>query len=96
MSMKYEDILNIWAYIANDSKEAAHEFVHKLDSNIFSLAVFPERNPFIPESTLLQTELYRHLIYRNYRIIYRIEQKTVIILRVFHGAKLLDISEFDR
>jgi plasmid stabilization system protein ParE len=78
-----QDIADIWAYIAGDNPSAANAFIHALDEQIISLASFPERNPLIPEATLLHTQLYRHLLYRSYRIIYRIEQETVIIFDIF-------------
>ena len=90
------DFIEIWEYIAQDDPVAASVFVDALESKIASLAAYPERNPFIPESRLLNTQLYRHLIYHNYRIVYRIDHETVYILRVFHGAKLLDSFSIER
>ena len=87
------DIQDIWDYIAEDSPRTAEEFIGKLEEKIGSLSSFPQRNPLIPEASLLHTQLYRHLIYQKYRIVYRIDQQTVLILRVIHGAKLLDIAE---
>ena len=86
------DIAEIWEYIAQDSPRVANEFTETLERKITSLAKFPERNPIIPEAYLLHTHLYRHLIYQQYRIVFRIDQQIVYVLRVFHGARLLDIS----
>jgi toxin ParE1/3/4 len=38
---------------------------------------------------------YRHLIYGNYRTVFRVTGKTVYVLRVVHGARLLDTSMFE-
>lgn len=65
------DIEEIWTYIAEDSWEAATEFVHELDRQVQSLESFPERCPLIPENELLGTG-YRHLLYGNYRTIFRV------------------------
>ena len=35
---------------------------------------------------------YRHLIYGEYRTIFRIVEQTVYILRVIHGSRLLDLG----
>ena len=58
---------------------------------IKTLERLPKRCPAIPESTELKRE-YRHLIYGNYRTIFRITGTSVIILRVIHGAQLLDLA----
>jgi toxin ParE1/3/4 len=38
---------------------------------------------------------YRHLLYGNYRSVFRIARKTVYVLRVIHGARLMDSSMFE-
>jgi toxin ParE1/3/4 len=39
---------------------------------------------------------WRHLLFGNYRIIYRVDENRVTILRVVHAAQLLDRSFFRR
>jgi toxin ParE1/3/4 len=39
---------------------------------------------------------YRHIIYGNYRTVFRIEGYRVIILRVIHGAQLLNLTVFEK
>jgi plasmid stabilization system protein ParE len=43
----------------------------------------------VPENELLGTA-YRHLLHGNYRTLFKIVGSRVIILRVLHGARLLD------
>jgi plasmid stabilization system protein ParE len=88
------DIEEIWSYIAHDSGEAADRFLDELDHQLRSVERFPERCPLIPENRLMGTA-YRHLIYGEYRTIFRSSGKTVLVLRVIHGARLLDTSMFD-
>lgn len=85
-----KDLEQIFYYIADDRIKNARNFVLELEKKIFSLDTFPERQPLIAENEYFATD-YRHLIYKNYRIIYRITEKTVFILRVIHGAMLLEI-----
>ena len=85
-----KDLEQIFYYIAADSIKNARNFVLELEKKIYSLDTFPERQPFITENEFFATD-YRHLIYKKYRIIYRISEKTVFILRVIHGAMLLEI-----
>ena len=79
----------IWEHIAQDKPEAAAAFVIRLEEQIGTLERFPERCPLIPENELLGAA-YRHLVYGNYRTIFKIVGSRVIILRVLHGARLLD------
>lgn len=82
------DLEKIYDYIADDSVTNARNFILQLEEKIHSLENFPDRNPFIPENEFFGTE-YRHLIYKKYRVVYRVAEKSVYILRVFHGAMLL-------
>ncbi len=85
------DLAEIWAYIATDSVDNANQFILKLESRMNTLARSPRRCLLISENDILGTQ-YRHLIIRKYRIIFRIWNDTVYILRVIHGARLLDTS----
>jgi toxin ParE1/3/4 len=85
------DILDIFRYIALDNSAAAGRWVNEIERQIDSLEKFPSRCPIIPESQDLGKE-YRHIIYGNYRTIFRMEGSRVIIMRVIHGARLLDLS----
>lgn len=87
------DITEIWEYIAQDNPGNAAAFVLALEEQIASLEQFPERCPRIPENEILGTA-YRHLIYGAYRTIFRVTGQRVIILRVIHGARLLDAGLF--
>jgi plasmid stabilization system protein ParE len=83
------DTAALWDYIAQDNPDAATAFILRLEEQISSLERYPERCPLIPENELLGTA-YRHLLFGNYRTIFKIVGARVIILRVVHGARLLD------
>ncbi|MBI4767069.1 MAG: type II toxin-antitoxin system RelE/ParE family toxin [Deltaproteobacteria bacterium] len=85
------DIMDIFRYIASDNPTAAENWVKEIERQIDSLEKFPARCPVIPESRDLGKE-YRHILYGNYRTIFRMERSRVIILRVIHGARLLDLT----
>ncbi len=85
------DVAEIWGYIAQDNPDAATAFVLRLEEQIGTLERFPERCPLVRENELLGTS-YRHLVYGNYRTIFKIIKSRVIILRVLHGARLLDME----
>jgi toxin ParE1/3/4 len=83
------DVAEIWEYIAQDKPDAATAFVLRLEEQINTLERFPERCQLVRENELLGTA-YRHLVYGNYRTIFKIIESRVIIMRVLHGARLLD------
>jgi len=83
------DIAEIWDYISQDNPDLAAAFIQRLEEQISTLEVFPERCPLVPENEFLGTA-YRHLLFGNYRTVLKIIGARVIILRVIHGARLLD------
>jgi len=85
-----DDLEQIYYYIADDSVNNATNFLLQLEKKIYSLEAFPDRNALIPENEFFGTD-YRHLIHKKYRIVYRIAETSVYILRIFHGAKLLNL-----
>lgn len=89
-----DDFEEIWTYIAEDSVVGANGFVLQFEGHIKTLELFPERCPLIPENEILGTK-YRHLIHGNYRAIVHISGRTVYILRIIHGSRLLDSSMFE-
>ena len=84
------DLEQIFFYIAEDSINNAKKFILELETKIYSLKTFPERFALIPENSFFGTS-YRHIIHKKYRVIYKIDNDVIYILRVIHGAKLLDL-----
>jgi toxin ParE1/3/4 len=89
------DIEEIWTFITEDSPTEARRFILQLETQVETLERFPERCPLIPEDELLGTS-YRHLVLGKYRVIFRIAKKIVYVLRVIHGARLLDTSILEK
>ncbi len=85
-----DDLEHIFYYIAEDNENSAVKFIHELEVKIYTLENFPERYSYIPENQYFNTN-YRNLIYKKYRIIYRVNNNEVFILRIIQGAKLLEI-----
>ena len=89
------DIAAIHAHIARDNPPAAAAGLDPVERNIASLERWPRRCPIIPEASELDVE-YRHLVNAPYRTIFRIVGSRVIIVRVIHGAQLLDLAILER
>jgi plasmid stabilization system protein ParE len=85
-----QDILDIWNYISDDSKSRAKKFIVQIESKIAKLKIYPNRSQIISESEYLGIE-YRHLIFQNYRIIFKIDAENVYIMRVLHSSRLLNV-----
>jgi toxin ParE1/3/4 len=85
------DLKEIWDFISKDSLREAEKFVTRIENQIDTLEQYPERCPVIPENEVLGTG-YRHILFGDYRTIFRISKKAVIVLRIIHGSRLLDES----
>lgn len=80
------DLRNIRDYIANDSPRYAAIFVERIIAAVEKVSVFPLLGRIVPEGCNKNT---REIIYQNYRIIYKITGKAIIILTVIHGGRNL-------
>jgi len=75
----------IFDYIARDSKIYAARFVKSLIASTKKLETMPGCGRIIPE---LEEQGLREIIYRNYRMAYRIKKNDdVEILAVIHSAR---------
>jgi len=83
------DLDQITDYIALDSPRYAMEFADRILDRIEVLKKFKESGRIVPE---FQNESLRELILGNYRIVYRIYSKElIVVLRIIHGSKLLEV-----
>lgn len=82
-----QDIEEIISFISKDSEFFAVNFASKIISAVDTLKVFPKIGRIVPEYDNLKI---REIIYRNYRIVYKIDERMVEILTIFHGSKLLE------
>ena len=74
-------------FIADSGDSAAAElWWNGLIDRILSLETLPRRCSMIPEQKYYEEEM-RHLIYASHRIIFSIDENTVTILRIYHGAR---------
>jgi len=90
-----EDIGYIFELISRDNHQAAERWRAEIKSQIKSLKEFPARCSIIPEADDIGID-YRHIVYSNYRTVFRIADDTVFIMRVFHCSKLLDLGIFGK
>lgn len=81
-----DDLQSIVLFIARDNPGVAESFAYRLMSKVDALAQFPQFGRVVPEEN---DESTREIIFRPYRIIYRImaEKEIVAISRIWHGAR---------
>src|SRR4051812_34689668 len=78
------DLQNIEDFIAAESPLRAVAFIDRLIQSVHALEVAPQLGRIVPE---FHRQELREVIFRGYRIVYLVEDSTVMILRVVHGAR---------
>ncbi|MDG5787383.1 type II toxin-antitoxin system RelE/ParE family toxin [Evansella sp. AB-P1] len=81
-----KDLEGICNYIAQDSEEYANIFASRVIDTIETIAIFPSSGRVVPE---LNNDMIREMVLTNYRIIYRINNEKMEIVRIIHNAKQL-------
>lgn len=84
-------VYDIASYIALDSIIEAEKWIDHIFNYVKRLEKFPESGRYVPE--LSTRKELRELVFKNYRIIYRIEKSTVYILTVRNYKQILPIDE---
>jgi toxin ParE1/3/4 len=80
------DLLEIWAYIADDSIEQADKFAEFIESKFQSLARRPGIGRRRPE---LMAKMRSHTVGR-YVVFYLPRFKAIEVVRVLHGSRDID------
>ena len=79
-------VTEIAEYILMDNPVAAEKWVDEIFNRVMQLKTYPKSGRMVPE---LEIEEIRELKYGNYRIIYRIIEKAIVVLTVRHGRQIL-------
>ncbi len=84
----YDDLRNLFIYIARDSPLIAEQIHNELLEQMRSLEQFPERHQII---IIVHEHEIRHLVFkRGFRILYTITGKEVHILHCFRSEQNID------
>jgi len=81
-----EDLRAITAYIATNSPDAAHQWLDLIREAIEELAYMPSRFPAAREAGQVLVDI-RQRVEGNYRIIFELRKRDVIILGIRHAAR---------
>ncbi len=91
-SMAKIDLFHIIEYYISLNKSTAKKYNQEIIKSIRLLKQFPESGRMVPGFEDIYYDKYRELIYEHYRIIYRIEEEQIIIIRIIDGRRLLEIE----
>jgi len=79
-----QDLEASYLYIKDDSPKNALNWYQEIYSKIQKLSSLSLRCPLAPENDYFEEEI-RHLIVKNYRVLFTINNDTVYILHARHG-----------
>ena len=86
LSIAEEDFTEIISFIASDNSTAADSIANKIEKNLELLLDNPNLGR-IPREEEIRNLGYRYLIVQNYLIFYTIEERTIFVHRILHGAR---------
>lgn len=87
-----DELAAISDYIGLDSERYASLVAQRIVTAVKSLSEFPESGSIVTE---FQNPEIRERIVHRYRIIYRLQQETIVVVAIIHGARLLtDLLDF--
>jgi toxin ParE1/3/4 len=87
-----ERVADIATWIAEERPAAAARTVEDLFAAVDRLSHFPDSGRQVPE---FDRPDLREIIYRQYRIVYRIAADHIAVLTVRHSLQLLDPDDFN-
>jgi len=90
------DLDAIVTYIATDSIENALSVLDRLQKRADSLTTAAESGRLVTELRSIGVHQYRELVERPWRIVYRIEPDSVMVLAVLDGRRELESLLLDR
>ncbi len=83
-----DDYESIIRYYEKTAPKFAQNFAKKIIYIIENIIQFPKMGRLVPEFE--NTEI-REIAYRNFRIIYRLQEDFLEIARIIHGSRILRI-----
>jgi toxin ParE1/3/4 len=87
-----ERVEEIADYIAADNVDAARAFLIDMFAAVGRLGRFPQSGRAVPE---VNRPDVREIIFRKYRVVYRLARQQVSILTVRHGKQRLALEEVE-
>ena len=90
------DLETIIEYIKTDSVKIAKDIFFEIKDQCNNLSIFPASRRVVPELQQIGVLKYRELIFKRWRIIYKIENEKVYILIVVDSSRDIEDILFGR
>ncbi|WOE68766.1 type II toxin-antitoxin system RelE/ParE family toxin [Hydrogenimonas thermophila] len=90
------DLESIIEYIKTDSIKIAKDIFLEIKNQSNQLSIFPTSRRIVPELQQIGILKYRELIFKRWRIIYKIEKEKVYILIVVDSSRDIEDILFQR
>ena len=86
------DLRFIIEYYRELSQSTAKKYYYGILERIENLSRYPKMGRPVPEFADVFYDKYRELIYETFRIIYRIEDEKIIIIRIVDGRTFVNMN----
>jgi addiction module RelE/StbE family toxin len=90
------DLIEIAEFLASDDAASARRVVKQLRERVRTLCSTPRRGRVVPELAAQGILSYRELIVAPWRILYRIDEKEVLVVLVVDGRRNVEDVLFRR
>ena len=90
------DLEKIIEYIKLDSINIAKNIFFEIKEECQKLYYFPERKRVVPELQQIGITKYRELIYKRWRVIFKIQEDKVFVLLVVDSSRNIEDILFQR
>ncbi len=84
------DLIGIIEYIADENPAGAKKILKKIKQKTSALFYMPKKGRVVPELLQQGIATYRELIVAPWRIIYKIENKKVLVFSVFDARRNIE------
>ena len=91
--LSFERLENIYEFISDKDTVAAKNLINRIFERVESLNRFPERGRKVPETN--RNEI-REIFESEYRIIYKVETKRIVILTIRSFKQLLPKTDMQK
>ena len=82
------EAIRAW-YAGQQAPEVGERLLREIIAHVEQLAAFPESGRMVPEFGLVQL---REIIHPPFRIVYRLAEDRIRVVRVWRSERLLDLS----
>jgi len=88
----WEDLSALLEYIDDQSPATASRYALEIPAALERLESFPESGRLVPEFLDEGIRRWREILFENQRILYRVEESAVVVVRIVDGRQLLTFT----